>query len=154
MAKIENIVSEKFVIARAVDMTRHVLPACVVHEVEVGKFRVIGRLLTHPHPDESKLFRHRICPGDRRLRHDTVTVRVEDALTIRSEAQAVIRALQLVGNDLTLGQWGEPVRTHVSQDVKSSIRSTVEGKRFFDDFPTKWLVADFVAPSHRVPSVA
>src|SRR3546814_3656358 len=91
-----------------------------------SKFRGIGRLLTHPHPDESKLFRHRICPGDRRLRHDTVTVRVEDALTIRSEAQAVIRALQLVGNDLTLGQWGEPVRTHASQDVKSSIRSTVE----------------------------
>src|SRR3546814_10238170 len=104
MAKIENIVGEKFVIARAVDMTLHVRPACVVHEVEVGKFRGIGRLLTHPHPDESKLFRHRICPGDRRLRHDTVTVRVEDALTIRSEAQAVIRALQLVGNDLTLGR--------------------------------------------------
>src|SRR3546814_5901491 len=80
-----------------------------------------------------------VCSSDLRRRHDTVTVRVEDALTIRSEAQAVIRALQLVGNDLTLGQWGEPVRTHVSQDVKSSIRSTVEGKRFFDDFPTKWL---------------
>src|SRR3546814_5947116 len=78
-----------------------------------------------------------VCSSDLRRRHDTVTVRVEDALTIRSEAQAVIRALQLVGNDLTLGQWGEPVRTHVSQDVKSSIRSTVEGKRFFDDFPTK-----------------
>src|SRR3546814_3292802 len=74
-----------------------------------------------------------VCSSDLRRRHDTVTVRVEDALTIRSEAQAVIRALQLVGNDLTLGQWGEPVRTHVSQDVKSSIRSTVEGKRFFDD---------------------
>src|SRR3546814_1244946 len=95
MAKIENIVGEKFVIARAVDMTLHVRPACVVHEVEVGKFRGIGRLLTHPHPDESKLFRHRICPGDRRLRHDTVTVRVEDALTIRSEAQDVLRELQL-----------------------------------------------------------
>src|SRR3546814_11853892 len=127
MAKIENMGGEKFVIARSVDMTLHVRPACGVHEVEVGKFRGIGRLLTHPHPDESNLFRHRICPGDRRLRHDTVTVRVEDALTIRSEAQAVITALQWVGNDLTLGQWGEPVRTHVLQDVKSSIRRTVEG---------------------------
>src|SRR3546814_18042514 len=86
--------------------------------------------------------------------HDTVTVRVEDALTIRSEAQAVIRALQLVGNDLTLGQWGEPVRTHVSQDAKRSIRSTVEGKRSFDDFPTKCQVAHLVAPTHPAPSVA
>src|SRR3546814_9055489 len=90
MAKIENIVGEKFVIARAVDMTLHVRPACVVHEVEVGKFRGIGRLLTHPHPDESKLFRHRICPGDRRLRHDTVTVRVRSE-EHTSELQSLMR---------------------------------------------------------------
>src|SRR3546814_16527799 len=109
-------------LAGCVGMTLPVLTGVFLHESELENFPGLCRLRLHPRPDDAKLFLHRICPGDRRLRHDPVTVRFEDALSIRSEAQAGIRALQLVGNDLTLGQWGEPVRTHVSLDVRSEER--------------------------------
>src|SRR3546814_2655450 len=87
MAKVENIVVEKLIITRAVNMTLHVGPARVVHEVEVWKLCGIGGLLPHPHPDESEFFEDRIGPGDRGLRDDPVAVRVEDTLTIRIETQ-------------------------------------------------------------------
>src|SRR3546814_17121658 len=95
MAKVENIVGEKLIITRAVNMTLHVGPARVVHEDEVWKLCGIGGLLPHPHPDESEFFEDRIGPGDRGLRDDPVAVRVEDTLTIRIETQSVEGALSL-----------------------------------------------------------
>src|SRR3546814_2846507 len=78
MAKVENIVGEKLIITRAVNMTLHVGPARVVHEVEVWKLCGIGGLLPHPHPDESEFFEDRIGPGDRGLRDDPVAVKSEE----------------------------------------------------------------------------
>src|SRR3546814_9095872 len=87
LAKVENIVGEKLIITRAVNMTLHVGPARVVHEVEVWKLCGIGGLLPHPHPDESEFFEDRIGPDDRGLRDDPVAVRVED--TLREEERRV-----------------------------------------------------------------
>src|SRR3546814_2715373 len=62
MAKVENIVGEKLIITRAVNMTLHVGPARVVHEVEVWKLCGMAGLLPHPHPDEAEFFEDRIGP--------------------------------------------------------------------------------------------
>src|SRR3546814_18546708 len=93
MSKDENMVGEKLIKPRAVNMTRHVGPARGVHEVEVWKLCGIVGLLPHPHPDESEFVEDRIGPGDRGLRDDPVAVRVEDTLTIRIETQSVVGAL-------------------------------------------------------------
>src|SRR3546814_15509978 len=103
MANVENFVGEKLSKTRAVNMTLHVGPARVVHEVEVWKLCGIGGLLPHPHPDESEFFEHRLGPGDRGLRDDPVAVRVEDTLTIRIQTQSVVGARYLIRDDLSLG---------------------------------------------------
>src|SRR3546814_19490777 len=110
MAKVENIVGEKLIITRAVNMTLHVGPARVVHEVEVRKLCGIGGLLPHPHPEESDFFEDRIGPGDSGLRDDHVAVRVADNLTIRLEPTPVVGALSLIRDALYLGQRRATVR--------------------------------------------
>src|SRR3546814_6965270 len=89
MAKVENIVGEKLIITRAVNMTLHVGPARVVHEVEVWKLCGIVGLLPHPHPEEPDFFEERIGPGDSGLRDDTVAVRVERSEEHTSELQSL-----------------------------------------------------------------
>src|SRR3546814_16304177 len=96
MAKVENIVGEKLIITRAVNMTLHVGPARVVHDVEVWKLCGIGGLLPHPHPAESEFFEDRIGPGERGLRADPLAVRGEDTLTIPIENQSVLCASYFV----------------------------------------------------------
>src|SRR3546814_7135952 len=90
MAKVGNIVGEKLIITRAVNMTLHVGQARVDHEVEVWKLCGIGGHLPYPHPDESEFFEDRIGQGDRGLRDAPVGVRVEDTLIIRIETQSMV----------------------------------------------------------------
>src|SRR3546814_13619045 len=101
MAKVENIVGEKLIITRAVNMTLHVGPARVVHEVEVWKLCGIGGLLPHPHPDESEFFEARIGPGDRGLRDAPVAVLVEDTLTIRIATKSRVGARMLIQHEFS-----------------------------------------------------
>src|SRR3546814_1009513 len=55
---------------------------------------------------------------------------------------------------LSLGQGREPVRAHVTQHMEFTISGSVDDERIFDNFATKWLVADLVTPRNRVPSIA
>src|SRR3546814_15438881 len=57
-------------------------------------------------------------------------------------------------DDLSLGQGREPVRAHVTQHMEFTISGSVDDERIFDNFATKWLVADLVTPRNRVPSIA
>src|SRR3546814_895539 len=60
----------------------------------------------------------------------------------------------LFRSDLSLGQGREPVRAHVTQHMEFTISGSVDDERIFDNFATKWLVADLVTPRNRVPSIA
>src|SRR3546814_18976221 len=131
MAKVENIVGEKLIITRAVNMTLHVGPARVVHEVDVWKLCGIGGLLPHPHPDESELFEDRIGPGDRGLRDAPVAVRVEDTSTIRIETHSVVGALQMHRDDLSLGDVHDLVWSPFTPPLAITYSGLVEASRIF-----------------------
>ena len=154
VAEIQQVVGNELVIGLHLDKTPDQCERRILVAAEVGNLGCIRLFnVPHPQPDHFVPFDQGIRGNSHTRRDHPVTMRVQYAFSICGIAQAMVRTLNRVADQLAHAQRGEAMGAGVADGDCITILLSIEDDRLIKQRSLEHGAPHFVRPGSHVPSI-